>query len=96
MEKKKTIQEAIEWLKTDESIKDQIVHWHTIPEKEAKTAPFPKTLHPLLKEGLQKRGIDRLYTHQLAAYEKARNGESFVVVTPTASGKTLCYNLPVS
>ena len=95
MEKKKTIQEAIEWLKTDESIKDQIVHWHTIPEKEAKTAPFPKTLHPLLKEGLQKRGIDRLYTHQLAAYEKARNGESFVVVTPTASGKTLCYNLPV-
>ncbi|MEJ9211597.1 DEAD/DEAH box helicase [Bacillus smithii] len=95
MEKKKTIQEAIEWLKTDESIKNQIVHWHTIPEKEAKTAPFPKTLHPLLKEGLQKRGIDRLYTHQLIAYEKARNGESFVVVTPTASGKTLCYNLPV-
>lgn len=95
MKKKKNIQEAIEWLKTDESIKNQIVHWHTIPERKARTAPFPETLHPLLKEGLQKRGIHQLYIHQLEAYEKTRNGNHVVVVTPTASGKTLCYNLPV-
>src|SRR5439155_7358381 len=56
---------------------------------------FPDGLHPRLREALVARGISRLYSHQRAAYDSARAGRHTVVVTPTASGKTLCYNLPV-
>jgi len=65
------------------------------PAQPARHADFPADLHPRLKEVLQARGVARPYTHQAAAYELAREGKSLVVVTPTASGKTLCYNLPV-
>ena len=56
---------------------------------------FPPELSPSLVEVLRARGIDRLYSHQRQAFERVRAGENVVVVTPTASGKTLCYNLPV-
>jgi len=56
---------------------------------------FPPQLSPSLVEVLRARGIDRLYSHQRLAFERAEAGENVVVVTPTASGKTLCYNLPV-
>ncbi|MBM7647951.1 DEAD/DEAH box helicase domain-containing protein [Bacillus ectoiniformans] len=92
---KRTIQQVIEWLHQEESIQQNIVHWHTIEERAAVTLPMPAELHPLLKEALNNRGISQLYTHQLSAFEAARSGKSLVAVTPTASGKTLCYNLPV-
>lgn len=56
---------------------------------------FPVDLHPRLVEALRIRGVERLYTHQREAYDAVRAGRHIVVVTPTASGKTLCYNLPV-
>ncbi|HEV8253585.1 MAG TPA: DEAD/DEAH box helicase [Vicinamibacteria bacterium] len=56
---------------------------------------FPDELHPKLVEVLRDRGYERLYSHQREAYEAALAGQNTVVVTPTASGKTLCYNLPV-
>ena len=56
---------------------------------------FPESLAPLLKQALASRGIRQLYSHQAEAFEHASNGRNVVVVTPTASGKTLCYNLPV-
>jgi DEAD/DEAH box helicase domain-containing protein len=65
------------------------------PAQPAAYAPFPDDLHPKLLEVLRARGYERLYTHQRAAYDAAHEGQSLVVVTPTASGKTLCYNLPV-
>jgi DEAD/DEAH box helicase domain-containing protein len=65
------------------------------PAQPAAHADFPADLHPALKEVLQARGVARPYTHQAEAYRAAREGKSTVVVTPTASGKTLCYNLPV-
>jgi DEAD/DEAH box helicase domain-containing protein len=65
------------------------------PAQAARYAPFPEDLHPKLREVLEKRGYERLYTHQRAAYDVAAAGGDSVVVTPTASGKTLCYNLPV-
>ena len=65
------------------------------PARPARHAPFPEDLHPRLREVLRARGIEELYTHQRQAYDAARAGRSTVVVTPTASGKTLCYNLPV-
>src|SRR5438876_1673317 len=58
-------------------------------------APFPSSLDPRLVESLKARGVPQLYSHQARAFEIASKGENLVVVTPTASGKTLCYNLPV-
>jgi len=65
------------------------------PAREARLAPFPDFLPTRLVDILRARGIESLYSHQAAACELARAGKNFVVVTPTASGKTLCYNLPI-
>ncbi len=61
----------------------------------AKMAPLPAELHPALVSALAARGIDRLYSHQARAFEVAKQKRSFVVATPTASGKSLCFHLPV-
>jgi DEAD/DEAH box helicase domain-containing protein len=68
---------------------------HTIPASRAVFASLPPDLRPELAAALGRRGVDRLYSHQQEAYTAVRNGRHLVVVTPTASGKTLCYNLPV-
>jgi DEAD/DEAH box helicase domain-containing protein len=62
---------------------------------DAAYAPFPEVIDPRLKAALEKRGVQQLYTHQAEAFEHVVNGRQVVVTTPTASGKTLCYNLPV-
>ena len=72
-----------------------ITYWRTIPAKPAQYLPFPASLNPKVVKLLQDIGIDQLYTHQAQAFELASSGKDIVVVTPTASGKTLCYNLPV-
>ncbi|MBO0958199.1 DEAD/DEAH box helicase [Neobacillus sp. MM2021_6] len=95
MKLKKGLQEILEELKINHQFKENIVTWKTIEEKPATMMPFPEDLHPLLKRALQNKGIEQLYTHQQSAYEKIIKGNSIVAVTPTASGKTLCYNLPV-
>ncbi len=92
---RKRLPDVLQTLREDVRLKEQIVHWRTTEEKAAQTVPFPGDLHPKLREALTKRGIARLYTHQRTAYDAAVEGEHFVAVTPTASGKTLCYNLPV-
>ncbi len=61
----------------------------------AELAPFPDALDERLRRALGSRGIDKLYTHQAAAIDHALAGRNVVIVTPTASGKTLCYNAPV-
>ena len=66
-----------------------------IPERPGCYTPFPDDLDPRLAAALRARGIAQLYSHQSAAWTMAGSGRHFVVVTPTASGKTLCYNLPV-
>lgn len=66
-----------------------------IPAIEGRYAPLPADLDPRLASALARRGIDRLYSHQVEAWESVKRGRNVVVVTPTASGKTLCYNLPV-
>jgi DEAD/DEAH box helicase domain-containing protein len=65
------------------------------PAREAEYAEFPETLNPALREVLTKRGIAKLYSHQAEAWNQVAAGANPVVVTPTASGKTLCYNLPI-
>jgi len=66
-----------------------------IPAKEGRFTPLPDELDDRLRGAMHARGIDRLYSHQRKAWDLALAGRHFVVVTPTASGKTLCYNLPV-
>src|SRR3989441_10772707 len=68
---------------------------HVIPAAEARLAPRPDALRSELAAALGRRGIERLYSHQAEAYDAVKRGRHLVVVTPTASGKTLCYNLPV-
>jgi DEAD/DEAH box helicase domain-containing protein len=65
------------------------------PARSARTVPIPDTVDPRLADALRARGVEALYTHQAQALEILAKGGHCVVVTPTASGKTLCYNLPV-
>ena len=66
-----------------------------LPAVEAAYAPFPEGIDPRLKAAFDARGVQQLYTHQAEAYAHVAAGRQVVVTTPTASGKTLCYNLPV-
>ncbi|TMH21468.1 MAG: DEAD/DEAH box helicase [Betaproteobacteria bacterium] len=74
---------------------DRITGELIMPAREGAYAEFPTDLEPRLAAALRSQGIRRLYSHQLAAWNAIRVGQHTVVVTPTASGKTLCYNLPV-
>ena len=65
------------------------------PARPAQSAAFPERLKPEIRSALAERGIEHLYTHQAETVVHALAGRNAVVVTPTASGKTLCYNLPV-
>ncbi|MBI2828069.1 MAG: DEAD/DEAH box helicase [Acidobacteria bacterium] len=66
-----------------------------LPARSADCAPFPAGVDDRLRDALRTRGIEQLYTHQAVAVEHAFARRNVVVTTPTASGKTLCYNAPV-
>jgi DEAD/DEAH box helicase domain-containing protein len=85
----------IDELLSDPELGPRIAHVERMSPRQAEWAPLPGDLAPELAASLASRGVGRLYSHQAKAYELARSGRDFVVVTPTASGKTLCYNLPV-
>ncbi|HTK32504.1 MAG TPA: DEAD/DEAH box helicase [Candidatus Saccharimonadaceae bacterium] len=72
-----------------------LAHWRTLPAREARYATLDPPLPEPLADALAHRGIARLYTHQVEAIRALRNGRDVVVVTGTASGKSLCYHLPV-
>ena len=73
----------------------QLEHLEILPERPGRFATPGEPLAEPLARLLAARGIDALYCHQVAALEAARAARDFVVVTGTASGKTLCYNLPI-
>ncbi len=93
--KQQTIEQLLRQWQYDEELKENIVHWQTIEGKEATHAAFPDNLHPSLQKALHSRGIEQLYSHQRTAFDFAASGQSFTAITPTASGKSLCYHLPV-
>jgi len=95
MQIKKDLAQLLESLRQDERFRDHIVHWETIPPREARTVPFPDGLDERIRETLIRRGIGSLYTHQEEAFRLVRGGRHIVAVTPTASGKSMCYHLPV-
>ena len=90
------IDQLIGRLKADRSFMDCVTEWRTLPASEGRYEPLLDEMDPRLREVLAARGIHRLYCHQAECFRLAREGRDFVVVTPTASGKTLCYNLPSS
>src|SRR5581483_8548137 len=82
-------------LKRAEFYKGQIAHVERIPARQARYGALERPLHSSLDAKLRELGVRRLYAHQAEAVNAARDGEHVTVVTATASGKTLCYNLPV-
>ena len=68
---------------------------HRLPAVTASFAPYPAGTDDRLCAALAARGIDQLYTHQADAFGHVLAGRNVVTITPTASGKTLCYNAPV-
>src|SRR4030042_6480957 len=66
-----------------------------IPAQEGKYRDYPDGVHPALREALAAKGFTQLFSHQRSTWEALKEGKNVVVVTPTASGRTLCYNLPV-
>jgi len=91
----RSIDEILDSLKKSKRISSCITEIRVFQKKEGDYRPFPDSLHPTLKEVLKEDGIKNLYSHQAEAFEAVEGGKDVVVVTPTASGKTLCYNLPV-
>jgi len=89
--RKKTLSQLVGELRSNENV----IHWHEVEPQAARTMTIPDSVDPRIRNALARRGIAELYTHQRTAYEAVRRGEHVVAVTPTASGKTLCYNLPV-
>ncbi|HUG14874.1 MAG TPA: DEAD/DEAH box helicase [Thermomicrobiales bacterium] len=82
-------------LSREERYSSCVAAWKTLPAQDAVEASLPAGLDPRLVRALAARGVEQLYIHQADAFEKVIAGANTVVVTPTASGKTLCYNLPV-
>jgi DEAD/DEAH box helicase domain-containing protein len=87
--------EILDDLLTSRSTGPCIAATRHFPARPPVPAAFPATLDPRVQSALRARGIEHLYSHQARCWELVDKGHSLVVVTPTASGKTLCYNLPV-
>jgi DEAD/DEAH box helicase domain-containing protein len=90
-----SIEEIVRAWKRSKNISSCITNLRVFKKREADYRPFPHFVGPLLREALKEAGIGALYSHQAESIERIQNGKDVVVVTPTASGKTLCYNLPV-
>ncbi|MBI2723800.1 MAG: DEAD/DEAH box helicase [Chloroflexi bacterium] len=89
------INDAMRGLRADPALAGGFTAWSDLPAQPARYAAFPLDTEPALVAALGRRGIEALYTHQAQALGAVMQGRSVVIVTPTASGKTLCYNLPV-
>jgi len=89
------LDQLLDYLKTRPDFMDNVMHWEVLPEKRADYVDFPAKMDKRLIAALQEQGIDRLYSHQAESFEHSSDGKNIVLVTPTASGKTLGYNLPV-
>ncbi len=90
-----SVAEVLQAFRSDPSLQARVKAWRILPAREARWAEFPEDLHPRLREALRRMGLERLYSHQREAYDAIQAGHHVLLATPTASGKTLAYNLPV-
>lgn len=89
------LEQMLDYIRASDSIMKNITSWVVQPAREAVYAEFPECIDIRIRDALAERGIHKLYSHQADAINAVNEGKSVVVVTPTASGKTMCYNLPV-
>jgi DEAD/DEAH box helicase domain-containing protein len=89
------LRDALDHLAARDHADEVLAAVRHIPACEAEWTSMPDWLHPELRAVYAAKGVTQLYTHQALAAESVRQGRNTVVVTPTASGKTVCYNLPV-
>lgn len=89
------VDQLAEKLRRDNLFMENVVRWEELPAREARYGDYPAGLDERLRPVLRQRGVHQLYSHQAHSIAATMRGEDVVVVTPTASGKTMCYNLPV-
>jgi len=88
--------QLVDYLSADSTFQSRLTRWMTLEPRPARYAPFPEKLNPRIREALINKGVKELYTHQAQAFDLVySHNKNIVVVTPTASGKTMAYNLPV-
>lgn len=87
--------EYLQMLLQNEEVRKRVVHVHLLEATAGRTGTISRPLPQPLEQALRRQGVGVLYSHQAQALEAVRRGENVVVVSGTASGKTLCYNLPV-
>jgi DEAD/DEAH box helicase domain-containing protein len=85
----------LETLRSDAGFSGNVTYWGVQKPAGAAFRPIPAGIHPALRAYLEKTGITKLYAHQAEAYGHVTSGRDVVLTTPTASGKSLAYNLPV-
>lgn len=90
-----SLPEVLDNLRRNHDFMSQVVAWERIPARDGRTTPIPPALDPRLTAALASQGVTQLYQHQTAAVEKVLAGQNLIVATSTASGKSLCYTLPV-
>jgi DEAD/DEAH box helicase domain-containing protein len=90
-----TVQQVLDALVARYRSEEVLTAVRHIPAREAQFRPMPAWVRPELAAAYRAKGIEKLYSHQANAAGLARERKNLVVVTPTSSGKTLCYNLPV-
>lgn len=89
------LEQILDSFKNSQGMMSNITRWVEVPAREADYEEFPGCVDDRVREALRKRGVNRLYSHQAQAIREVVEGRNIVVVTPTASGKTMCYNIPV-
>ncbi len=85
----------LESLRGDPAFIKNVTYWGVRKKLEPLTSPIPENIHPHLKSFLKEAGISKLFIHQAETYRTVLEGRDVVITTPTASGKSLAYNLPV-
>jgi len=89
------VEQLIDQLRQDTGFMACVSNWQVLPAQAARHAQWPGAVPEKVRSALAHKGITRPYTHQAQAIELALRREDLCVVTPTASGKTLCYNVPI-
>lgn len=95
MNREKNLLKSLERLKELGTRKRSIRTIRHLQAREGRYEDYPAEVHPALVQALREKGFSKLFTHQHLSWKLLSEGKNIVVVTPTASGKTLCYNLPV-
>src|SRR6184192_2845995 len=90
-----SLEQILDGLARDSEFQQMVTRWERLPARAASYAEFPAWVDGRIVATLRRRGIPSLYAHQGDALESTHAGKHTVIVTPTASGKTLCYDLPV-